>query len=99
MTKLSFSGLTDVGRVRRRNEDNWAAHPDRGIFLVADGMGGAARGDLASRIVADTLPTLLPQSLEDLSEPRIKAMAQAAGEALIQLNGRVTREADSNPEL
>jgi len=99
MTKLSFFGLTDVGRVRQRNEDNWAAHPDRGIFLVADGMGGAARGDLASQIVADTLPTLLPQSPEDLPEPRMEAMAQATGESLIQLSARVSREADSRPEL
>jgi protein phosphatase len=40
---------TDIGRRRKRNEDMVLALPEHGVFLVADGMGGGAAGDVASR--------------------------------------------------
>lgn len=47
--------LSDVGRVRRHNEDNYALRDDLGLWVVADGMGGAAAGEKASAIVVDVL--------------------------------------------
>ncbi len=50
---LSFSpvayGETDPGRVRAQNEDSFAVVPQLGLFMVADGIGGAAAGEVASR--------------------------------------------------
>jgi PPM family protein phosphatase len=48
--RLQLSGLSDIGRVRRRNEDSFALDPEMGVAVLADGMGGHPGGDVASQI-------------------------------------------------
>lgn len=66
-TNIEFAGLTDVGIRRSHNQDSYAILPatdreqwhGRGyIFLVADGMGAHAVGELASKLAADSIPHL-----------------------------------------
>ena len=65
---------TDVGKVRRQNEDNYLVATKCGVWAVADGMGGHESGDLASRIVIE--------ELERIAAPSSAAELLASCEAL-----------------
>ena len=54
------AGLTDTGRKRRQNEDAFVCEPP--LFAVADGMGGAQAGELASRLAAAAIEESAPPS-------------------------------------
>jgi len=78
---------TDVGRVRQHNEDSVLA--DRTVFMVADGMGGHAAGEVASRIAVDTFSALADADVrrrDDLVE------------ALARANQRILESVARHPE-
>src|SRR5881398_1124674 len=52
---IQVAGRTDVGCVRTNNEDNFGYDARYGIFVVCDGMGGAAAGEVASKLSVDTV--------------------------------------------
>jgi serine/threonine protein phosphatase PrpC len=87
---LIYAMLTHRGRVRHGNEDTCAAAPEIGAFVVCDGMGGAAAGEIASNLAADTFLASLssPPSSEvsQSSKPqaRLNAAIQAANQAVYQ---------------
>ncbi|MBM3878809.1 MAG: Stp1/IreP family PP2C-type Ser/Thr phosphatase [Verrucomicrobia bacterium] len=96
---IRYAGLTDRGRVRQTNEDNWTADPELGLFVVADGMGGEAAGELASRIVVATLPRLVRQALDPGSNPPGTGTRRRMGEALATLSRQLRQQTENEPGL
>jgi protein phosphatase len=63
--KVKAYGLTHVGRQRQHNEDSFRVEDDAKLFLVADGMGGHAAGEVASRIAVDSISEFILHSKTD----------------------------------
>lgn len=53
--KLTYEAVSDVGRKRKGNEDSVFVNPESKLFVVADGMGGHAAGEVASSIAVDSI--------------------------------------------
>ena len=64
MPGLHHAGMTDVGCVRKHNEDNLLMAQDLGLFVVADGLGGHAAGEVASQIVVETMGRFVADTVE-----------------------------------
>jgi protein phosphatase len=74
-------GLTDLGRKRTTNEDSFYVDDELGLYVVADGMGGHAAGEVASREAVDTLYGMVKRGvrgLRELVDPLSEADARAA---------------------
>ena len=95
---MKIWGITDVGLVRRENQDAYAVESRNGfdICVVCDGMGGAAAGKLASEIAVRAYREALGETLtEDMDLDAVQAaMAAAASQA----NRAIREEAARKPE-
>lgn len=67
--KIRATGLSDVGRKRERNEDAFLVDDEIGLYVVADGMGGHAGGDIASSLAVETLARELRAAAADPDGP------------------------------
>jgi len=55
---------TDIGRKRSQNQDSVASHPELGLFIVADGMGGHRGGETASAMAVEAIPRVVKKAQE-----------------------------------
>jgi len=93
MPQEIFCGKTDIGLRRSNNEDAFIISPELGFCLAADGMGGAAAGELASKIFADTVLEIFADST-DQSE---KEILYRVKKAFSFANEKILDDATQNP--
>ena len=100
---VEVAAKTDVGCVRQNNEDNFGYDTARGVFVVCDGMGGMAAGEVASKMAVDAILhyfraahdghfPLIGASYEGVSEH-----AQALASAIQSANQTVHEAAQEHP--
>ena len=92
--KVMAAGLTDVGRVRRSNEDSFGLSPELHLYIVADGMGGHAAGEVASRMAVQLIK-------EFFSSPEITEQTQEMklARAINYANQKIHEAGEKDPAL
>ena len=102
---LTTHGVTHLGHVRKTNEDTLLVDLDLGLFLVADGMGGHAEGEVAARMAADTIRSFVARSQDGGSctwpfgiDPDASFAANRLRNAVQLANRRVFQRGESRDE-
>ncbi len=94
-------GLTDIGRVRKLNQDAFSLDNDRQLWVLADGMGGHAGGEVASQIAVDTIPQEFQRLLaaEPSPSPTAATLETLLTQAIETANQRICEQSSQNDEI
>ena len=97
LLRLYFASaeMSDVGRERKNNEDSVLRLPSHGVFCVADGMGGAAEGEFASKAVVDAIRTEFAQIRDPAEAALERTKVELVGAALNKASQLIKNRADS----
>ena len=91
---LAHDSRTHVGKVRKENEDAFCSRPDKGVWVVADGMGGHANGRFASQTIVEEVGAMDAQgSLDTMCDAVADAIARA--NATVNARGVATKQMGS----
>ncbi len=98
--RILSRGLSDAGLCRDNNEDSFALRDDLGLYLVADGMGGHAAGEIASALAVETVQSRVERyclaAKPDSPDPLIPSV-DILRTAVQAANDEVCRAAGENP--
>jgi len=87
--QLEIGFNTDIGRVRKNNEDACRVLSELKLFIISDGMGGESHGELASAIAGDTITSHCSSNSEDPSAPYGEVLRRDLSEKTNKLAGAV----------
>lgn len=103
--QIVSSGLSDVGRVRTNNEDSFRIVEALNLFILSDGMGGEAHGEVASAMAVDTINTVCESGKEDAgatvldeAPSNISSRTRLLKSAVAQANFQIFQSAQKNAE-
>ncbi len=102
--RVQAAAQSDIGRIRQNNEDSFLCEPDLGLYVVADGMGGHAGGEVASAMAVEGLRRALTKApdrafLENPSLENRRAMLQFLVQAVSEVNSAIFARGISDPAL
>jgi len=102
---IQAGARTDLGRVRKNNEDYYAIEPALQLYVLSDGMGGEAHGEVASQLAVQTILTHCKQAENSRttpifgeSSPDVSERTNRLASAIHLANRKVFEAAASNPE-
>ena len=101
---LEIASHTDPGMVRSHNEDSIASVPDKGLVVLADGMGGYNAGEVASGMATTVLTTELRQQLDEHAPNEVdpqsgeKAALKMLQQQIAKANTSIYQAAQSQPQ-
>lgn len=104
-TEIEFGAQSDCGRARENNEDCFGAVPELGLFILSDGMGGQASGEVASRMVCDAVAAHCREAADNSSSfggghaAETCALGERLTAAIRLANSAVRCAAQENPSL
>ena len=104
--RIDYGARTDVGCVRELNEDNLRVVPELNLFILSDGIGGAAHGEVASKLAVTTIEEHCRRSLKDPSvpyegefRPDLSERTNRLASALRLANSAIHAQASNDPNM
>ena len=96
--QLEYVALSDMGRLRKNNEDAVQAVPEHGFVVLADGMGGHNAGEVASRMAVTLIAKELGEWLKDNHDASLRELRRAMAVSVDAANRSIFEAANTNAD-
>ncbi|MFI5303544.1 MAG: Stp1/IreP family PP2C-type Ser/Thr phosphatase [Nitrospiria bacterium] len=96
MMPIKVSAISDIGKVRKGNEDSWGVFQDISLCIVADGMGGHKAGDIASKLAVETIYQVLRERKHS-DDLRFEQISHYLNDSIQKANLKIFEEGKKNP--